>query len=189
VGLSERDRTPADERIRLTNGEKIILLLLSEIQEHLKLQNASRASQLREAIVSGNLWTVEDLFPEVFDNIEITKATANETREILAMWQRLEESFSRLPPTGKGWLAGTGPQGKYAKFVGFSENYEIEQSQAAKFLVSVTEQFSYFKGRELNSHLPMLGQYRRMLPRFNLILAEVVNGDFSAQQLDRVLSA
>jgi uncharacterized protein YfbU (UPF0304 family) len=189
MGLPEKGQIRADDRLRLTEGERVILLLLTEIQDHLKLESSSRANPLREAIVSGNLWSIEEHFPEVFDNMEITKATANEVREVLAMWQRLEESFSRLSPTEKEWLASTGPQGQYVKFIGFSENYEPEQSQATRFLVNATEQFSYFKGRELNSHVPMSGQYRRMLPRFTSILDEVVNRDFSAPQLHEVLSA
>ncbi len=188
MGLPEKGQIREDERLRLTEGERVIMLLLTEIQEHLEMENSSRSKLLREAIVSGNLWSIEELFPEVFDNIEITKSTANEAREVLAMWQRLEESFSRLSLAEKEWLTSTGPQGQYVKFIGFSENYEAEQSHAARFLVNATEQFSYFKGRELNSHVPMSDQYRRMLPRFTSILNEVGNGDFSAAQLHEVLS-
>jgi len=45
--------------VKLSQGEKLILLMLCEIQEHLKLKGDTNTELIKEAIYSGNLWGLE----------------------------------------------------------------------------------------------------------------------------------
>ncbi len=45
-----------DRQIKLSDGEKVILLMLCEIQEHLEVKGETDTGLVKEAICSGNLW-------------------------------------------------------------------------------------------------------------------------------------
>ncbi len=42
--------------VKLSAGEKLILLMLREIQEHLKMKADTDTKLIKDAIFSGNLW-------------------------------------------------------------------------------------------------------------------------------------
>lgn len=120
-----------DEPMKLSNGEKLILLMLCEIQENLKMKGETNTALIKEAIFSGNLWGLEWGMPGVFHGSETSEATVTEMVNILAMWQRLEESFNGLNAADKKWLAEQSDLGRDVKFHGFDGNSQIEVTTSA----------------------------------------------------------
>lgn len=177
--------------MQISKGEKLILLMLCEIEEHLKVQGETNTQLIKEAIFSGNLWGLEWGMPGVFRTSETPDEVVKETVDILFMWQRLEESFNSLNPEDKKWLAENSFLGEHVHFTGWDGNSstEIEYISAAHFLVDQLDRFKIFKGRDLNAHMPTLDAYHRMLSAFEPILRQVANKDFSAAQIAEVMNA
>jgi len=177
--------------MQLSDGEKLILLMLCEVQEHLELKGGTNTGLIKEAIYSGNLWGLEWGMPGVFHRSETPDHIVTETVEVLVMWQRLEESFNHLSHVDKDWLDNNSWLGKDVKFRGFDGNdaTEVQYISASHFLVEQLDRFGGFKGRDFNAHMPTLDAYRRMLPIFDRILHQVSNRDFSAAQIKEVLDA
>ncbi|HLX83776.1 MAG TPA: YfbU family protein [Terriglobales bacterium] len=177
--------------MQLSQGEKLILLMLCEIQEHLKVKGDTDTELVKDAIISGNLWGLEWGLPGVFHGSETPDNIVSETVKILAMWQRLEQSFNGLSPQDKGWLASNSALGSDVRFHGFDGNdqTEVQYISAGRFLVERLKRFDEFKERDFNAHMPTLDAYRRMLAVFDPILHRVLNKDFSAAQIAKVLDA
>lgn len=174
--------------MQLSKGEKLILLMLCEIQEHLKIHGDTNTTLIKEAIYSGNLWGLEWGMPGVFHDAETAPEVVRETVDILAMWRRLEESFGALSPSDKIALEeGLKPYALTVRFPGFDGNNESSHINAARFLIDSLGQFQGFKGRDLNAHMPTLAEYRRMLAVFDPIINEVLNRDFDVAQIERVM--
>jgi uncharacterized protein YfbU (UPF0304 family) len=172
----------------LSNGEKIILLMLSQIHEHLKIED-TRAPLVRQAIETGNIWAVEHSFPEIFDNNEIAPDVVSVTKEVLTMWLSLEESFANLSFTDKEWLkTNSGHIGDRVVFPEFSGNYEIDYLSTARFIVNVLGEYQHFAGRDLNHSLPHMDTYRSMLPPFQYILNRNSSLALSAQEIAEVFA-
>jgi uncharacterized protein YfbU (UPF0304 family) len=178
--------------MKLSDGEKLILLMLCQIHEHLKLKGDVTDTELvKEAIHSGNLWGLEWGMPGVFHGSETSDEVVSEMVNILAMWQRLEESFNNLNAKDKEWLAAQSDLSKNVKFHGFDGNSQIEVHyiSSARFLIEQLDRFEIFKGRDLNAHMPTLDAYRRMLPVFEPILKQMSNRDFTKEQIHEVMDA
>lgn len=177
--------------MKLSDGEKLILLMLCEIQEHLKMKGETNTKLVKEAIFSGNVWGLEWAMPGVFHGSETPEEIVKDAVNIMAMWQRLEESFNNLKPEDKKWLADNAFLGDDVKFHGWDGNSstEVQYMSAARFLVEQLDRFEIFKGRDFNAHMPTLDAYHRMLEVFDPILHKVLNKDFSAKQIAEVMNA
>jgi uncharacterized protein YfbU (UPF0304 family) len=180
-----------EKTMQLSQGEKLILLMLCEIQEHLKIKDGTNTALVKEAIYSGNLWGLAWGMPGVFHGSETPDNVVREMANILSMWERLEQSFNGLNAKDKKWLAENSEFGKNVEFHGFDGNdkNEVLYISAAHFLVDYLDRFRHFKGRDFNAHMPTLAAYRRMLPVYDPILHRVTNADFSAAQIAEVLAA
>lgn len=177
--------------MELSDGEKLILLMLCQIQEHLKMKDDTDTALVKEAIYSGNLWGLKWGMPGVFHGSETSEEIVTEMVNILVMWQRLEESFNNLNPQDKKWLAEHSDLGRDVKFHGFDGNdqTEVHYISSARFMIERLDRFQIFKSRDLNAHMPSLEAYRRMLPIFDPILRQMTNQDFSKEQIKQVLDA
>ena len=178
------------EKVSLSPGEKLILLMLCDLQDHLKVKSDTDTALVREAIYSGNLWGLEWGMPGIFHGHETPSAVVLETTDILAMWERLEQSYENLSQTDKDWLASNVDlYGGGVLFSGFDGNTESEYGNAADFLMKRLDRFPHFKGRrDMNSHMPTLDAHRRMLVVFKPIIDVVLNRDFTAAQIAQVLA-
>jgi uncharacterized protein len=179
------------EKVTFSPGEKLILLMLADLHEHLKIKSETDTKLLREAIHSGNVWGLGLSMPGVFHGEETPDSVVSETTHVLAMWDRLEQSYKSLSQSDKDSLA---TQVKLPSsgvvFPGFDGNDEFHHLSAADFLINHLDRFSRFKDRkDLNAHMPTLEGYRRMLTVFEPIMEDVTNQDFSAAQIVKVLAA
>jgi hypothetical protein len=153
--------------VTLSDGEKLSLLMLCEIYDHLKIKGEFTTDVIKHAIFSGNVWGLEWEYSGVFHS-ETPRDVAIETSKILAMWHVLENTFERLDQKGKDLvLAAVRPH--KLKFPGFDGNDEAEHLSAANFLVNHLGRFSERKTTDLDSHSDNLEAYRRMLAVYDSI--------------------
>ncbi len=174
--------------MKLTEGERLILLMLCEIHEHLKISEKTDAKLIREALMTGNFWGLDRYYQPA---PEVDPKVADQTLEILSMWERLEESFAHLSPSDKKWFEEHASAfQKDVEFPGFSGNFDSEQLTASRFYIDVLDNFEHFKSRQLSrSPISTVDAYRRMLLIYQKILATVMNQDFTAEQIAKVVAA
>jgi uncharacterized protein len=179
------------EKVTLSPGEKLILLMLSDLHDHLKVKSDTNTELVREAIYSGNLWGLEWGMSGVFHGHDTSTAVVDETVNFLSMWERLEQSYKNLSQADKDWLSTqVNLSSAGVVFPGFDGNNESSYISAADFLINHLDRFSHFHGRkDMNAHMPTLEAYRRMYAVFEPILQEVLNQNFTAAQIGQVLAA
>jgi uncharacterized protein len=149
--------------MNLTDGEKLILLMLCDIQKSLNVKGSLDIDALRSSLLA----EVKDLAPgpketqrESSDRASITR----EVSEILDMWSAVERGYKRLTFDEKREVeAGAGPLGRGVRFSGFDGDTEGDYRALAHFLIEEAGQFERFQGRNLDAHMPALAGYRRML--------------------------
>jgi len=177
-------------KMELSDGEKLILIMLSEIHQKLKIENGVDTELVKSAIFSGNVWALKWEFPGIFSNSEHTPEMVTEVVDILDMWSFIERAHKSLSTEDKARVEKeASPFGKYVEFTGFDGNGESAYISIARFLVDDLNRFSAFKGRELNSHMPSIGLYRRMLRVFEPLRATLGQHELSADQVIQILKA
>ena len=151
---------------RPTTAEKLILLMLCDLYEHLGVKGQVDASFVREEILGyGHYWALGRKFGPVFADTFISEEVAHETTQILSMWDILEHFYENLSEEDQKQIEEE--WGKPPLFRGFYANDEIDHLSVADCMINKLDKFSRFKGRELDSHMPGgLGAYRRMLKAF-----------------------
>ena len=176
--------------MELSSGEKLILIMLSEIYEHLKIKGDIDPQFVREAIFSENTWGIAWKYPGIIGSGETpTSPVVSKVLDILEMWELLETSYSRLQPPDKARLEKEAESfGSDVRFRGFDGNHETEYMGVAGFLVNDLERFSTFKGRDLNSHMPLLDTYGRMLAVYKSIRNSYDFDLLNAEQIIEILN-
>lgn len=156
--------------MQLSNPEKLILLMLSEIYDKLEL-NQVDTNLLRSAIYSENTWALDWEMPGVIGSEgEATPQIVRDVVGYLDMWSFIEEAYATYDVSSRELIAReAGPFGRHVRFPGFDGNNETGALSIARILVEDMGRFSRFKGRDLNSHAPMIPAYDRMIEVFEPI--------------------
>jgi uncharacterized protein YfbU (UPF0304 family) len=179
------------DSIKLSDGEKLLLLMLGEVYNHLKVKGESRPDFLANVIYDGHFWAPKWKMPGVFHDYEDDPRDLPITLDMLEMWDRIESGWERLSKKDKERVAkDADPFGSAVKFAGFDGNTEAAYIGIASCLIEQLDRFSRFKGRDLNSHAPVLATYRRMLAVFTPMKKTLSMGrELDADQLIRILNA
>jgi len=77
--------------------------------------------------------------------------------------------------------------GKDPKFYGFDGNNEGEYMSIARFLVEKMGRFESFKGRNFNSHVPLVDRYRVMIAAFEPIRVGLVGRKLGVGEMINLL--
>lgn len=177
--------------MKLSNPEKLILLMLGEIYDKLGLSDID-TKLLRSAIHSENTWALDWEMPGIVggDN-EPTPPLVQDVVNYLDMWSFLEEAYGTFdPPTREHVARKAESFGRYVRFPGFDGNNESKALSIARILVNDMGRFSRFKGRDLNSHAPIMPSYVRMLKVFSTIRPSLSSTrSLSPEQVIAVLQA
>jgi uncharacterized protein len=174
--------------MKITDGEKLILLMLSELYEQLKVDGEIDPKFIKAAIFSNNLWALPWKYSGVpFEDQEDPKIV-QEVLDILEMWSFIEHSYDELNDEKKRLLEKDAePFGKNPKFPGFDGNNESEYMGTASFIVNELNRFEEFKGRSFNSHFPSIDGHRRMLFKFKEVRNDLDFGPMSEEDLAKIL--
>lgn len=181
----------AKETVKFSDGEKLIIMMMRDIYSHLKLVNGEINTKfISEVIVGGHYWAprweMQGLFHDYEDNPQDVRFVV----DVLDMWDFIESGYAKLPKKEKDRLEKEAePFGKHVQFMGFDGNNEAEYRGIVLFMIEEMNRFSRFKGRELNSHMPIIGSYRKMLSVFAPMRAGLVGTGLSATQLIAILKA
>jgi len=178
-----------EKQVTLNDGEKLILVMLCDLFDHLKVKSDIEPEFIREAIHSGNLWGLNWGMEGIFHGEQTPRAVVAEVVDILAMWERIEQSYEALLPIERSQLEAEIGSPR-VRFDGFDGNNEVKYISAAQFLIDRLGRFRHFKGRGLNSHYPSLEPHRRMVAVIEPMWPqEISNRNMTVPQLAKVLNA
>ncbi|EGQ8961968.1 YfbU family protein [Vibrio parahaemolyticus] len=157
--------------MKVTDGEKLILLMLSEIYDKLELEGEVEPDFIRSAIFSDNTWSIPWKYSGIPFESQETPQIVKEVLNILDMWSFIERSYASLTDENKAYVEReASPFGRDPKFSGFDGNNETDYMGAASFLVNDLDRFAEFKGRDFNSHCPSVDGYQRMMNVYKPIM-------------------
>ena len=184
LGLARASR----DSVKLSDGEKMIAVMLRDIYKQLKLTNGEIDPDFISDVIFGGhdwalKWEMQGLFHDHHDDPRALRLVV----DVLDMWSFIEEAYEKLPKKDRGRIEKEA--GTHVRFVGFDGNNEGEHMSIARFLVEKMERFSRFKGRDLNAHMRTLEAYRRMVSAFEPIRRTLVGHGLSASQVISILQA
>jgi uncharacterized protein YfbU (UPF0304 family) len=174
--------------VKLTDGEKLILLMLADLHEKVAINGDVEPGFLRSAIFNDQLWGIRWKYSGIpFEPAE-DPPVVREVIDILDMWSLIEFSYSKLNDEQKASVAReASPFGENPRFHGFDGNGEGEHMSIALFLVNHLDRFQEFKGRDFNCHHPSIDAHRRMLASLEPIRRSLLATPLSAEQLSLIL--
>ena len=121
-----------------------------------------------------------------FENSEPDPPEVVEVVNYLDMWSFIEIAYNSLNAADKKLLKDD-KDIVQTQFTGFDGNNETEYMSIANFLILQLGRFTEFKDRELNSHYPMIGRYRRMYSIFEPIRRNLHNRSLLLVELQSIL--
>jgi uncharacterized protein len=152
--------------LNITDSEKLILTMLAEIKQGLKLKGGVDAEFVEAAISYGYDWAFDLESFEIQTEKTPIPENVQEVMDILEMWAWLEADYDKLSAEDKALVKEVN-QGKDVRFPGFDGHRD--ELSIANFLTNHLNGFGHFKGRVIpDSHgLGMdMDDYRRMLLAF-----------------------
>jgi uncharacterized protein len=177
--------------MNLSDGEKLILLMLCDMYKALKIKNGEFDPDfIASTIYSDQLWGFNwELSGIPFKQSDNPKEV-RETTDYLDMWRFLETGYRALPKSDQEQLAkDVGPWVKNLKFPGFDGNNEPHFHIASYMTKSLSHTFESFKGRDLNSHSPSVDGYGRMFAMFDPMRAGLTGRELNLAELTAILKA
>lgn len=175
--------------MELTKAERLILYMLADISEHLKIPNSIDPAFLREVISGGHDWALDWELPGVFPQEVDSEESVRFVTDTLDMWSFIEHSFGELDEAGKGRVKEDAKLYGDPVFAGFDGNNEPGLISIARLFVEHMDRFHYLKGRGLNSHHPTVAKYRAMLEVYAPIRPVLADRSLNADELIQILSA
>lgn len=176
--------------MKLTDGEKLIILMLADLHEKLQIQGELEAPFLRSAIFHDHLWGIRWKYSGIPFEASDDPPVVRDVLDILDMWSFIESAYATLDQAQRDKLAkDADPFGKNPRFAGFDGNNESEHMSVAMFLVNELDRFQWFKGRSFNCHFPSLDSHMRMLEVFEPMRTTLTDSQLSVEQLTRILKA
>ncbi len=178
--------------MKVSNAETLIIAMLAEIYEKLGIagpQNLDPAF-IKSALADDAMWSLSWKYSGLFPQPEAAPAHVGEAAGFLEMWETIERQLDQLDATKKAELHEKArAAGSTTTFRGFDGNGEVEHLSAVRFMIDELSKFDHFKGRELNSHIPLLPRYRAMFKEYRARLSTVVQGHPSPDDLLAILLA
>jgi uncharacterized protein YfbU (UPF0304 family) len=176
--------------MKLTDGERLILVMLSSICKKLDIRDEIDPEFLIKALTSDKTWAIKWKYWALFESPEEDRPPfVKEVLDILGMWDSIESAYEVLTPTEKVNLKEKAKLSGNPTFKGFDGNNETEHLSTARCFIDDLDLFVEFKGRDLNSHFPVLDSYRRMLLVFERLDGETLNRAPNASELLDILNA
>lgn len=150
--------------MNLSDGEKLILSMLCDLQQALKVRGSVDIELVRTFISDGQQYKPSLARSGTTDR---SSARAQEVGQILEMWSAVERGYKRLSLEEKEQVeAEAGPLGRGVRFSGFDDETEADHRDVARALIEESGRFDRFHGRKLSTDMPTLDGYRRMLALF-----------------------
>ena len=177
--------------MQLSNAEKLMLVMLSEIHEKLGIEEGVDSHFVKEAIYTDNTWALSwEMQGIIQGNKEPDPPQVKYVVDVLDMWYFLEEGFKNLSKIDKEELKESAkPFGDHVLFHGFDGNNESELLSIADFFINEMKRFQTFVKRDLNSHHPTNDIYHRMLKVFLPIKETLNRRSLSVKEIADILNS
>lgn len=181
----------SSDSIRLSDGEKLLTLMLGDIYKHLEIKDGNIDPDFMAEVISrGHYWAPKWDMQGLFHDHEDDPRDVSFVVDVLDMWDFVEWSYEELSDKDKAKVEkDAAPFGKKVKFYGFDGNNETNLMSIARFFVEKMNRFSRFKKREMNSHSPSREVYQRMLSVFEPMRKDLIGHGLNADQLIKILNA
>jgi len=181
----------SSKAIALSDGEKLLALMLRDIYKGLKLKGGETDFDfIAQVIFGGHYWAPTWKLSGVFHGHADKEEDVRFVVDVLDMWSFIEGAHAKLSQKNKDRIAKeAAPFGTHVQFVGFDGNNESELFSIARFVVDDMNRFTEFQGRELNSHAPTRARYERMLTVFRPLRDRLVGVSLDTDQLIAILKA
>lgn len=175
--------------MKLSDGEKLILMMLADMYKHLEIKNAEFDPDfITTTITDDYLWGFPWQYPGIPFEKEGSPPEVKETSDILDMWRFLEQDYDKLPPAEKMKVQNaTGLTN--VKFFGFDANNEKHYGIACYIVENLEHAFEHFEARDLNSHMPSIDGYRKMYRVFEPIRKTLANRSLNADEIGTIMNA
>lgn len=167
--------------VRLSDGEKLILWMLRDLFLQHRVEGEIDPEFVCAVISGGHYWALDWEFPGLTGR-PIDRELVSEVIDVLNMWTYIERGYENLSNTDKERVK-LESSGRRPIFMGFYANEEIEHLSVTRFLIDHLKKFRWFEERELDSHLPTIDAYRRMLAAFRPLQKELTFDTLSASQV------
>lgn len=175
--------------MRLSDGEKLILIMLADIYEKLEISGEVDPSFVRTAIFNNYLFGLEWQYGSLFGGEQPADVIVKETVAVLDMWSSLEVAYEGFDEAEKARIGAEVPYfGGNVSFRGFDGNNE-EHFGVADFLVRDMKRWKKLEGRDLNSHSESIDGYRMMLRVFEPIRRKLGDRRMTAEEVIAILNA
>ncbi len=181
IALQTQTSKP-NRKVSISDGEKLILGMLKDMLEPKKERRELDPEFISNAILGGHLWALKWKYSGIFHDYIDNEQTLDDVLNILDMWSFIEEGFADFSQEEKKKFQNE-TKFSEAKFLGFDGNNESEHMGIARFLVMDMGRFSKFKGRDFNSHCPMLQGYLKMYKSFDLTRASLIGRKLSCDEI------
>lgn len=186
--LIEAALTPTSDQLHLTEGEKLITVMLCDLYKHLKVKDGIDSKLVASAIYGGHLWALRWELSGLLHGHVDDAQSVREVVDILDMWSCIEEAVEQFSKADMAEIKKADTRFASGKFPGFDGNNESNHHSIALFMIDELRRFSRFKSRELNSHYPHLDSYRAMYRVFEPIRVNLGPGrHMSAPEVIKVL--
>jgi hypothetical protein len=179
----------SSDSVRFTDGERLLVTMLGDISKHLKVKAEIDPAFLANVIDGGHYWALRRSYPGLFHDYEDDPRDVNLVGDVLDMWDRLESGYAKLSKKDKERIEKEADPWSDVHFRGFDGNTESALMSIARFRVEKMDEFQRFKGRDLNSHMPCVDAYRRMLSEYRPLSQNLGAGDPGLNQIIAILKA
>ncbi len=174
--------------MQLTDGEKLILIMLSDLLEAQEVNKSVDPEFIKSAIYYDCLWGLPWEYPGIPFTKTSTPTNVDWVMNILQMWTTIEASYGKLSPEDKERVElQANPFGTNPQFSGFDVNSESEQLRITRFLINNLKRFLNFKNRDLNSQIPLSGRYQRMYSIYEKLFPNIEKGILGTDQIIEIL--
>ncbi len=162
--------------MNLTEPEKLMLLMLADIHEHLSIEDGSvDGAFVRAAIADGQTWALSSQYRgQAYASEGKSRAEADEVYDVLDMWRFLEEGYAALSAADRARVDATN-FGDPVQMPGF-DGHE-DQIYIAKFIIERMDGFQSLKDRATRDcHSPVKARYAAMVSAFTPLRAQLSSG-------------
>jgi uncharacterized protein YfbU (UPF0304 family) len=156
----------------LTEPEKLMLVMLADIHEHLGIKDASvDGAFVRAAIAGGQSWALSSEYRgHAYASEDKSRAEVDEVYDVLDMWSFLEQGYAALGAADRARVDEVN-HGHPVSMPGF-DGHE-DQIYIAKFIVERMDGYQSLKDRATRDcHSPVRARYAAMVSAFEPLRAQ-----------------
>lgn len=170
--------------MELSKKERLILLNQYLILEKLDPDEADSYRKYAKILKEGYAYHYQDLVEWFYD--DMSEEDTQEVLDILEMYRRLVFSYRDLGSEEKAKV-----DGRKLEFRGFDGNNETIQLAYVRFFLEDEGRYDelHNEHHDYNSHMPMLGKYRRMLDAYKSIVEDNDYRMLTSDEINEIVNA